>query len=122
METQMTPNSQNHLEKEQSWRSHALTSDYTTKLRSSKQYGGDFPGGPVVKTSPSNAGGVGSIPVRGAKILHASQPKNQNIKQKQYCNKFNKDFKNGPHQKNSKKPKQQYCTSTKAVTWINGTG
>ena len=25
--------------------------------------------------------------------------KNQNIKQKQYCNKFNKDFKNGPHQK-----------------------
>ena len=26
-------------------------------------------------------------------------PKTQNIKQKQYCNKFNKDFKNGPHQK-----------------------
>jgi len=25
--------------------------------------------------------------------------KNQNIKQKQYCNTFNKDFKNGPHQK-----------------------
>ena len=25
--------------------------------------------------------------------------KNQNIKQKQYCNKFNKNFKNGPHQK-----------------------
>ena len=24
--------------------------------------------------------------------------KNQNIRQKQYCNKFNKDFKNGPHQ------------------------
>ena len=72
METQMTPNSQNHLEKEQSWRSHALTSDYTTKLRSSKQYGGDFPGGPVVKTSPSNAGGVGSIPVRGTKIPHVS--------------------------------------------------
>ena len=29
--------------------------------------------------------------------------KNQNIKQKQYCNKFKKDFKNGPHQKNLKK-------------------
>ena len=42
---------------------------------------------------PSNAGGAGSIPGRGAKIPHASQPKNQNIKQKQYCNKFNKDFK-----------------------------
>ena len=24
--------------------------------------------------------------------------KNQNIKQKQYCNKLSKDFKNGPHQ------------------------
>ena len=26
----------------------------------------------------------------------------QNIKQKQYCNKLNKDFKNGPHQKKKK--------------------
>ena len=49
----------------------------------------------MVKTSPSNAGGVGSIPGWGAGIPHASQPKNQNIKQKQYCNKFNRDFKNG---------------------------
>ena len=63
----------------------------------------DFPGGPVVKTSPSNAGGAGLIPGQEAKIPYASQPKNQNIKQKQYCNKFNKDFKNGPHQKNFKK-------------------
>ena len=54
---------------------------------------------PVVKTSPSNAGGVGSIPVQGAKIPHASRPKNQNIKHKQYCNKFNEDLKIGPHQK-----------------------
>ena len=53
----------------------------------------------MVKTSPSNAGGAGSIPGWGAKIPHASWPKNQNIKQKPYCNKFNKDFKNGPHQK-----------------------
>ena len=66
---------------------------------------GDFPGGPVVKTSTSNAGGAGSIPGQGAEIPHASLPKNQNIKQKQYCNKFNKDFKNGPHQKNLKKKK-----------------
>ena len=58
----------------------------------------DFTGGPVVKTSPSNARGVGLVPGWGAKIPHALQPKNQNIKQKQYCNKFNKDFKNGPHQ------------------------
>ena len=53
----------------------------------------------MVRTSPSNAGGVGSIPGRGAKIPYASRPKNQNIKQKQYCDKFNKDFKNGLHQK-----------------------
>ena len=32
-----------------------------------------------------------------------SSQKNQNIKQKQYCNKFNKDFKNSPRQKNHKK-------------------
>ena len=61
---------------------------------------GGFPGGPVVKISSSNAGDVGSIPGWGTKIPHASWPKNQNIKQKQCCNKFNKDFKNGPHQKN----------------------
>ena len=53
----------------------------------------------MVKISPSNAGGAGSIPGWGAKSLHASGPKNQNIKQKQYCNEFNKDFKNGPNQK-----------------------
>ena len=52
----------------------------------------DFPGSPVVKTLPYNAEGVGSIPGQGVKIPHASEPKNQNIKQKQNCNKFNKDF------------------------------
>ena len=62
-------------------------------------YHRDFPGGPVFKALPSNAGGVGLIPDQGAKIPHALRPKHQNIKQKQYCNKFNKDFKNGPHQK-----------------------
>ena len=36
---------------------------------------GDCPRGPVVRTSLSNAGGVGSIPGQGAKILHASWPK-----------------------------------------------
>ena len=69
--------------------------------------GGDFPGGSVVKTLPSDAGGAGSIPGQGAKIPHASWPKNQNIKPKQYCNKFNKDFKNGPHQKKKKNLKQK---------------
>ena len=55
--------------------------------------GRDFPGSPVVKTSSSNAGGAGSIPDQGAKIPYVLWPKNQNIKQKQYCNKFNKYFK-----------------------------
>ena len=68
-------------------------------LQFKKPASGDVPGGPVVKTSPSNAGGAGSIPGRGAKVPPASRPKNQNIKQKQYCNKFNKDFKNRRHQK-----------------------
>ena len=56
----------------------------------------------MVKTLPSNAGGAGSIPGGGAKIPHASGPKNENIKQKQYYNKFNQDFKSGPHQKINK--------------------
>ena len=50
----------------------------------------DFPGHPVGKTSPSSAGSWGS---------YALQPKKQKINQKQYCNKFNKGLKNGPHQK-----------------------
>ena len=54
---------------------------------------GDFPGCPVVKTSPFNARGMGSIPVQGAQIPHASLPKHQNIKPKQYCNTFSKEFK-----------------------------
>ena len=59
----------------------------------------NFPGSPVVKTLPSNARGVGSIPRKGAKIPHASRSQHSNIKQKQCCNKFNKAFENGPHQK-----------------------
>jgi len=37
----------------------------------------DFHGGPVVKTSPSRAGGVGPVSGQGAKIPHASWPKTQ---------------------------------------------
>ena len=63
----------------------------------------NFPGGPVVKIPPSNAGSAGSSPGWGAKIPYAFWPKNQNIKQKLYCNKFSEDFKNGPCQKKKKK-------------------
>ena len=47
----------------------------------------------MVKTSLSNAGGVGLIPGCGAKIPHASWPGSQNIKWRQCCGKFKKDFK-----------------------------
>ena len=40
----------------------------------------DAPGGPVVKTLPSNAGGAGSNPHQGTKIPHALWTKKQNIK------------------------------------------
>ena len=54
----------------------------------------------MVKTLPSNnAGGAGLIPGQGTKIPHASWSKNQNVKQKQCCNKFNEDLKNDPYQK-----------------------
>ena len=56
----------------------------------------------MVKTTLSNIGSAGSIPVWEAKIPYAMGPKLQNIKQNKYCNKFNKDFKNGPHEKNLK--------------------
>ena len=59
----------------------------------------DFPDSTVVKTSLSNTRGEGSVPGQGPKIPQASWPKKQNMKQKQDCNKFNKDFNNGPHQK-----------------------
>ena len=45
-----------------------------TEIHLSRVRPGDFPGGPVVKTLPSNAGGGGSIPGQGAMIPHASWP------------------------------------------------
>ena len=51
----------------------------------------------MVKTSLPNAGDASSIPGQGAKTLYASwakkKKKSKNIKQKQYCNEFNKDLK-----------------------------
>ena len=58
----------------------------------------------MVKTLPSSVGGVGSIPGGGAKILHASWPKNQNIKQKQYCNKFKTSKKKSTLKKKKTEP------------------
>ena len=56
------------------------------------------------------------LPMQGVRVQslvrelrsHMSRGKiNQNIKQKQYYNKFNKDFKNGPHQKKKKKKERK---------------
>ena len=77
-----------------------------------------FFGIPMVKTSPSNAGHLGSITGLGARIPHASWPKNQNIKQKQYCNKFNKDFKISPHQKTKLKKNKQWSNQIISLFWI----
>ena len=77
----------------------------------------DFPGSPVVETSPSNAQGVGWIPDQKAKILHVSWPKNPNIRYKQYCKKFNKDFKNGPHQKKKKSLEKKIITFGEGIRW-----
>ena len=48
---------------------------------------------PVVKTPSFSAGSEYSVLGWEAKIPHVSEPENQNIKQKQYCNKFSKDIK-----------------------------
>ena len=74
-----------------------------------------FPCDPVVKTSPSNTGGMGSTPGQSAKILHSSGPKNQNVKLKQYCNELNKDFKKWSLSKTLLK-KDKNCRGDKSHT------
>ena len=59
-----------------------------------------FPGGSLVTSPPSDAGAAGSIPGRGPKTPHT---KKHPMKQKQYCNKFNKDFEFVTHNSNKKK-------------------
>ena len=56
----------------------------------------------MVGMSSANAGGVGLILGQGAKMPHASVPKNQNIKQKQCCNKFHIRLKSSPYHKKKK--------------------
>ena len=57
---------------------------------------------------PSKAEGVGLIPGYGARTPRASQPRKQNIKQKQFCSQFHKDFKNGLRKK-KKSLKKNMC-------------
>ena len=48
----------------------------------------DFPGSPVVKTSPSNTAGAGLIPGRGAKIPYGLWLKKKKKKTKQKTEKI----------------------------------
>ena len=64
----------------------------------------DIPGGPVARTSPSNTGIQVQALLRELKSHKPHGQKNQNIKQKHYCNKFNKDFKNGVKKKKKRSP------------------
>ena len=66
------------------------TWDVSSKI--TKNFKG-FPDRPVVKTLPSDTGGVGSVRGWETKILHAFGQKKQNIKQNTI------DFKSGPHPK-----------------------
>ena len=50
----------------------------------------NIPGGPVGKALFSDVETAGSVPGRGAKTPQVSGSKN--VKQKQCCNKLNKDF------------------------------
>ena len=52
----------------------------TLALKKKKKKSRDFPGGPVVKILPSNAGGAGLLPLpgQGAKTPHATGPKKPN--------------------------------------------
>ena len=50
----------------------------------------DFPGGPVVKNLPCNAGDLGSIPGRETKILHAKE-------QLSFCAKIPEPAHSGAH-------------------------
>ena len=55
-----------------------------------------FPDDSMVKTLPSNVWDASSIPGQETKIPYATCKKKKKKRQKQYCNKFNKDFKNSP--------------------------
>ena len=51
----------------------------------------------MVKMLPPNAGGGSSILSCGANIPHTSLSKTQNLKQKQFCNKFSNNLKKLVH-------------------------
>ena len=69
---------------------------------------------------PSNARSADLIPGWGGKVPYALWPKNQNIKQKQYCNKFNKDFNNETKLKRQKEIDSGRVLEVVATELANG--
>ena len=74
-----------------------LTHTHTHVCINYKRYLRDFPGDPGVKASPFNSGVQVQSLFRELRSYMTHSQKNKQIKHKQYCNKFNKGFKNGPH-------------------------
>ena len=64
----------------------------------------------MVKTLHSNARSEDLIPDRGTGDLKL---KNQNMKEKQYCYNFNKNFKNGPHPPQKRNLKKSFILHLK---------
>ena len=91
------------------------------KKKSHIQQTRDFPGSPVVRTSFSNAMGVGLIPGKGAGIPCALQPKNKTLENrsniainsiKTFKMVYNNNQKKSLKQKNQK---ATYCQDMKAT-------
>ena len=88
----------------------------------SKHIIGNFPGSPMVKTSPSNGGGTGSIPAWRAKMPPASRPKSQNRRQRQYLTNSIKTLKMVHIKSNLKARKSNHIMEAgprKSVPWGN---
>lgn len=64
-----------------------------------------FSGRPMVRILPSSARGMDLTPFWGTKDSHALWPKTPKCETEKYCNKLNKEFKNGPYQRKSLKNK-----------------
>ena len=71
-----------------------------------KDSGGDFPGGPVVENLPCNAEDMGSIPSLGTKIPHA-------VEQVSPCIATTETARFGTHRPQLESP----CTAKKESTW-----
>ena len=67
---------------------------------------------------PSKAGGMGLVPGQEAKIPHALGPRNQNIKQKQYCNKYNKNFLKMVHITKDFLKREPFAENVSFANWV----